>query len=582
MVDNFDQIRSLLKFDTLKQKYSEAIRLINDTLPEEIKNNKSVRAFFNTIESEPANDCYYVQLLRRQSDDPHTDGMADPRYHGNMHSRSVKDYLIPSLDAFDKAKPDIIEMCKLFNVRAYIRLNKRSYKSVDMAMLKGIVDQLSSGTFGSPYNLVASAAGQVCDAGENKSWIVDLDEEYLPYQEDIFRMMFECEPYVRNLQGMAKVLINSSYMSNEDAYNYAVQNEKANTPVIPTKHGRHIISKPFNVQTMTNKWNDFCKDNGITLPLPRVFIDPENKFMTFELTDVYLNKSKEFESFLPAHRTVQKDKNKISFIMDKLSDWDLHMLDFYWHGHCLKNSYWMKMCDIHKDNPTILYVPQSAATLNSKDSRLQMTQNFLYYRQRLKMKVLYYLVTMRNNDLFFIEKKAKNTFDRSYLPHEITAYKSIEEAKADLAAAKRWIKKINPNEKVTIVVITTDEFVVDIMNKNDILASLNYLEMPKSGMVSRRQLFLAMNKKEQLDYVKEFIDQHIMVNIAGKLVDICNRTDERVWFSRDRSKFVYKIYNRKVMEFTGRNAGSLNKILNNKIKEEIDWNREFIELTNRK
>lgn len=356
MVDNFEQIRSLLKFDTLKQKYSEAIRLINDTLPDDIKNNKSVRAFFNSIDSEPANDCYYVQLLRRQSDDPHTDGMADPRYHGNMHSRSVKDYLIPSLDAFDKAKPDIIEMCKLFNVRAYIRLNKRSYKSVDMAMLKGIVDQLSSGTFGSPYNLVASAAGQVCDAGETKTWIVDLDEEYLPYQEDMFRMMFECEPYVRNIQAAAKVFANTSYDC-ATSVKLALDAERANTPVIPTKHGRHIISKPFNTQTMTNKWNDFCKDNGITLPLPRVFTDPENKFTTFELTDVYLNKSKEFESFLPAHQTVQKDKNKISFIMDKLSDWDLHMLDFYWHGHCLKNSYWMKMCDIHKDNPTILYVP---------------------------------------------------------------------------------------------------------------------------------------------------------------------------------------------------------------------------------
>lgn len=356
MVDNFDQIRSLLKFDTIKQKYSEAIQLINDTLPEEVKNNKSVRAFFNTIESEPANDCYYVQLLRRQSDDPHTDGMADPRYHGNMHSRSVKDYLIPSLEAFDKAKPDIIEMCKLFNVRAYIRLNKRSYKSVDMAMLKGIVDQLSSGTFGSPYNLVASAAGQVCDAGETKTWIVDLDEEYLPYQEDMFRMMFECEPYVRNIQAVAKTFVNASYDS-DTAIKLALETERANTPVIPTKHGRHIISKPFNTQTMTNKWNDFCKDNGITLPLPRVFIDPENKFMTFELTDVYLNKSKEFESFLPPHKTVQKDKNKISFIMDKLSDWDLHMLDFYWHGHCLKNSYWMKMCDVHKDNPSVLYCP---------------------------------------------------------------------------------------------------------------------------------------------------------------------------------------------------------------------------------
>lgn len=321
MVDNFEQIRSLLKFEN-------------------------------------EGDCYYVQLLRRQSDDPHTDGMADPRYHGNMHSRSVKDFLIPSLEYYDKVKEDIIAMCKLFNVRAYIRLNKRTYKSIALEMLKHIATQCASGeTFNSPYSLVASAAGQVCSAGEGKTWIVDLDEEYLPYQEDMFRMMFECEPYVRNIQSMCKVLINSTYMSQEDAYNYAVRNEKANTPVIPTKHGRHIISKPFNVQTMTNKWNDFCKGNGITLPLPRVFTDPENKFTTFELTDVYLNKSKEFESFLPAHQTVQKDKNKISFIMDKLSDWDLHMLDFYWHGHCLKNSYWMKMCDIHKDNPTILYVP---------------------------------------------------------------------------------------------------------------------------------------------------------------------------------------------------------------------------------
>lgn len=320
MVDNFEQIRSLLKFE-------------ND------------------------GDCYYVQLLRRQSDDPHTDGMADPRYHGNMHSRSVKDFLIPSLEYYDKVKEDIISMCKLFNVRAYIRLNKRTYKSIALEMLKHIATQCASGeTFNSPYSLVASAAGQVCSAGEGKTWIVDLDEEYLPYQEDMFRMMFECEPYVRNILTAAKVFTNTSYDC-DTSLKIALEAERNNTPVIPTKHGRHIISKPFNVQTMTNKWNDFCKDNGITLPLPRVFTDPENKFTTFELTDVYLNKSKEFESFLPAHQTVQKDKNKISFIMDKLSDWDLHMLDFYWHGHCLKNSYWMKMCDIHKDNPSVLYCP---------------------------------------------------------------------------------------------------------------------------------------------------------------------------------------------------------------------------------
>lgn len=364
MVNNFDQIRSLLKFDTVKQKYSEAIRLIFNALPEEVKNNKIVRAFFNSIDSEPANDCYYIQLLRRQSDDPHTNGVSDPRYHGNMHSRSIKDYLIPSLEAFDKAKEDIIQMCDMFNVRAYIRLNKRSYKSVDIEMLKNIVDQLRSGTFGSPYNLVASAAGQVCDAGDDKTWIVDLDKEYLPYQEDILRMMFDCEPYARHIKSEAETLKRCcdqldicEEVSLELAIERTIKGVMDETPIIPTKNGRHIISKPFNIQAMTDKWNNFCKDNGITLPTPRVFTDPENKYTTFELTDVYLNKAKDFESLLPEHETIKKDKNKISFKMNKLSEWDLHMIDFYWHGHCLKNQFWMKMCDVHKDNPTILYVP---------------------------------------------------------------------------------------------------------------------------------------------------------------------------------------------------------------------------------
>lgn len=321
MVDNFEQIRNLLKF-------------------------------------EEDGDCYYVQLLRRQSDDPHTDGKADPRYHGNMHSRSVKDYLIPSLEYFDKVKEDIITICKTFNVRAYIRLNKRTFKGIALEMLKHIAEQCASGgTFNSPYHLVASAAGETCAAGKNKTWIVDLDEEYLPHQEEILKMMFECEPYIRNIAELAKVFLNSSHAGSEPSLYLAYKQIKDATPIVPTKHGRHVISKPFNVQVLTEKWRQYCQDNGITMPLPRTFVDPENKYTTFELTDTYLPIAKEFESFLPEHDTFQKDKNKISFRMAKLSDWDLHMLDFYWKGHCLKNKYWMKMFDIHKDNPTILYVP---------------------------------------------------------------------------------------------------------------------------------------------------------------------------------------------------------------------------------
>lgn len=323
MVDNFDQIRSLLKFE-------------ND------------------------GDCYYVQCLRRQSDDPHTDGKADPRYHGNMHSRSVKDYLIPSLDYFDKVKEDIISICKTFNVRAYIRLNKRTYKNIALEMLKQIATQCASGgTFNSPYHLVASAAGEVCSAGKEKTWIVDLDEEYVPHQDAMMKMIFECEPYVRNIKCDAeKVLTVHPETSPEQALSSTIFTYLENTPIVPTKHGKHIISRPFNVQTLQDKWNEYCKANKITMPLPRMFVDPEDRLTVFELTDVYLNKAKEFEGFLPAeHTRYQKDKNKISFTMDKLTPEQLDTLEHDWKNYCNEHQYWMKLCDIHKDNPSVLYCP---------------------------------------------------------------------------------------------------------------------------------------------------------------------------------------------------------------------------------
>lgn len=139
MVDNFDRIEKLLSF-------------------------------------EKQGDCYYVQLLRRQSDDPMIDGRPDPAYHGDMHSRSLKDYLISSVQQFRDLRKEMVTLCDTFNVRAYIRLNKRNYKNISTKMLKHIADQIDSGeTYCSPYRLIASAIGTTCQAGKAKTWIVDCD-----------------------------------------------------------------------------------------------------------------------------------------------------------------------------------------------------------------------------------------------------------------------------------------------------------------------------------------------------------------------------------------------------------------------
>lgn len=208
-------------------------------------------------------DCYYVQLLRRQADDPMIGGVKDKKYHGNMHSRSIKDYLIRSVDHLEDVKQQIIEFCKLENVRAYIRLNKRNYKNIALEMLKHIAEQAASGeTFSSPFHLVSSACGQCCQAGDDKTWIVDLDKEYLPYEAEIIDIICQCQPHNKRIEECG------------DKAKYI----KENFFIVPTKSGKHIVCKPFNKQMFGEFWAtssmkdmkvlDIHKDNPTILYVP--------------------------------------------------------------------------------------------------------------------------------------------------------------------------------------------------------------------------------------------------------------------------------------------------------------------------
>lgn len=217
-------------------------------------------------------DCYYLQLLRRQADDPKIVGKPDPKYHGNMHSRSIKDYLIKSSKHLMDVKDDIIALCKMFNVRAYIRLNKRNYKNIALEMLKHIAEQCASGeTYSSPFHLVASACGQCCQAGKDKTWVVDVDKEYLPYEEEIKEMILDCQPYDKRIQWY----IDSFGATVEKARDLV----KTEFLVLPTKNGKHIICQPFNKLTFQQMWDksenlksmkiiDIHKDNPTILHVP--------------------------------------------------------------------------------------------------------------------------------------------------------------------------------------------------------------------------------------------------------------------------------------------------------------------------
>lgn len=298
MVNNFDQIEKLLKFEN-------------------------------------EGDCYYVQLLRRQSDDPMIDGIPDPAYHGNMHSRSLKDYLISSIEHFQDLKKEMIQLCDMFNVRAYIRLNKRNYKNISTKMLKQIADQIDSGeTYCSPYHLIASAIGSTCQAGKAKTWILDCDACHMEHINAIVDMVHNCEPYV------------SGQYSDQEI------------PRIPTKHGIHLISHPFNKQTFNMFWNEYVKLNNLTNPLPQWKRDPERTHFSF--TGFYLKHITGFISILEQNAVkyiIDKiDKNKTIIHLDN-NTYNFDNLDTEWKQYCLSKQFYLDAPDMHKDNPTCLYFP---------------------------------------------------------------------------------------------------------------------------------------------------------------------------------------------------------------------------------
>jgi hypothetical protein len=127
MINNFPQIRNLLKFE-----------------------NKD--------------DFYFLQILKRRKDNP------DLEYN----EITIKNYFIDSLEYFDKKKERIIKHCKLNNARAYIRLNIRNYKKVALETLRIVTDNIIKEEYRTTKSAFDSAAGRY-HSDKNKKWLVDID-----------------------------------------------------------------------------------------------------------------------------------------------------------------------------------------------------------------------------------------------------------------------------------------------------------------------------------------------------------------------------------------------------------------------
>lgn len=167
------------------------------------------------LEFRSEDDFYFLQVLQRKKDH------MDRKVNGtNNNSRLVKYYCVSSHEYFDFIKPEVIELCNVFGARAGINLNRRSYKKIVIPFQKLILTNIENGYENKMYKLYSSICGKQHHDSEKK-WIIDIDEEEMPYLKYIYKALND-----------RRVLPEGDKLIAE----------------IPSKTGLHIITKPFNLK----------------------------------------------------------------------------------------------------------------------------------------------------------------------------------------------------------------------------------------------------------------------------------------------------------------------------------------------
>lgn len=187
IVDNFDLIRSLLKF-------------------------------------EDKNDFYFLQIIQRKKD-----GGIIPQCNRNNGYRTIRSYYIRSLEEFDNRIERIKQLCEQNNARAYINLNVRSAKEVALEAAKAYIDLVREDRCYQGHRVYDHICGITPKMGNKKKWIIDIDD-LTKEQIDII-----CDKICR---------CRSAYPMenpNADMYDNIIAE-------IPTAHGVHIITHGFDVE----------------------------------------------------------------------------------------------------------------------------------------------------------------------------------------------------------------------------------------------------------------------------------------------------------------------------------------------
>jgi hypothetical protein len=183
------------------------------------------------LKFESKDDFYYLQILQRKKENPEL----------GSNSRVIKNYYIGSTDYLLAKYDEIKKLCTVFNARAMIRLNKRSYEKTSFKSLENIAGTMAN----KDYDKVSKSYDRACGLGHNdpiKKWILDIDEP------------FEIEKY-------SQLIVDIGHIEPLGI---------KHLETIKSKSGYHLITKPFNLEKFRIEYPEIeiHKDNPTNLYIP--------------------------------------------------------------------------------------------------------------------------------------------------------------------------------------------------------------------------------------------------------------------------------------------------------------------------
>lgn len=197
----------------------------------------NIKLILPFLKFESKDDFYYLQILQRKKENPQL----------GSNSRVIKNYYIKSeeylLDRYDEIK----KLCEIFNARAMIRLNKRSFEKVGFKTMTNLANTMMN----KEYSFLNKSYDRACGLGHNdseKKWIIDLDntKESRLNDKDLEIYMYwinKCDPDTNKILN-----------------------------IIPSKNGYHLITLPFNIDQFKfyDRENivEIHKDNPTNLYIP--------------------------------------------------------------------------------------------------------------------------------------------------------------------------------------------------------------------------------------------------------------------------------------------------------------------------